>query len=1301
MSFLRNVFNTTRSLVTGSGFIPNLARVALLGFALNRLNKNITQENNRSAENIDTGVRLQVEPNAQQKIPVLYGEANFGGNIFDARQDNNNETMWFALALCEKTGPLLSGGNTEYSFNNIYLNNQRIVFKNDGITVDFAVDRQGIIDRSADGLIQVYLYAGGVDQGQLPEGFSGNVPNAANLFPGWSTNTHNLEDLVFAIIRVDYNRDKGVTSLGNWLFDIENNMKKPGDVLFDYFSDDVYGLGVPATNQNSLIELNDYSDESVQFIEPGVGTVTLPNRYQINGLIDTANNVFNNAEKIANACASWINFNIHTGEWSLIINKETSVTASFSDDNIIGNISLGSTGLTELYNGVKTEFPNRDLRDSRDFVKIQLPEEDLNPSESTNTLNLAYDIINEQVQAELLSLIELKQSRVDLIIEFEADYSYVGLRAGEVVAVTNSRYGFVNKEFRIISITERQDDGGSITASITALEYDADVYSFDDITRFTRVDQDGLITLGSLGAPSTPVVNKFETASRPRVEITTETPTGIVEGLEFWITFDVGVISDTDRNYTLFAVQKPSVSNVYPPSTSVTTEFDNLNPSNFFVKARAFNKVTTGLFSQPSGLVEFAPTQTTDAITPDTAVQDGLGGLATALGILELLGAVDNLFSSADGGGLFDRIFEVFKDETGEDILEEAKEGSVGGLAVQDDGSLIPVKVTNIDFGTGLDVIDNSDGSIQVNLEVESIPQQVTQQNLANFVVITNCPANTVFGDTVTISAELFYLDCDKVLAIPYTITGVDTADIDVPLTGTLNFVIEDGQVITTNFPIEIFNTGQTETKTLSFSIGCKLCEFDISPTAIVIPLPDVSLLIAETLPVDKSSWDLTDGLAPPLVPHTGSYFVRFVVEAAFQSTKPYVIEMTLGTGDFYLYKSDGTLADTVAAQNCTMHGDVVEIPFATRLLGTDYYVNWDQGVVLYCDAEAVILNDAVTWNFSVSPFAVDPFDISDIPSSDFDEFTPQQPSFNPLTVVSITPGNLSEVCSVDDITVTFSEAIVANTGSITITELATGASESIAIAQATISGSTATFTPSLAFQPELQYQVAVPNNLVSTNRQPQNIGVCGVFIQFTPTNTNNISRGTRFSIAPEFALIDYNLNSFPFTDPDLTQVNIRSNIELVFNKSFLLGTAPTIELYEDGNLIQTFDLLATFGSDQVGEIVQFPGTARIRLNPTKIMKPGSSYYINIPADTLFDSQCSTALPAITDTNTISWQTDAPTVSDSEPFNPADNPDPNIAVISYELDRPVEAGPGTITITDENGNVLAVIPSDSPAVTIG
>ena len=671
MSFLNGLATVGKAafgVATDSGFVGSLIRTVGLGLALSKLSSNAIKSNNSGTRNIDQGVRLQITPDSQAKIPVLYGQAYFGGNIFDAQMSDDNKTMWFALALSEQTGTKLSGGASSYVFNDIYRNNQRIVFKSDGITSAYSVDTNGTIDNSIDGLFEVYLYAGSSTNGQVPQGYTGTVPSAYSLFPEWTASTHSADNLVFAVIKVRYSRDKNVTELGDILFQVSNNMILPGDVVYDYITSNRYGLGINTDDIDtaSLAALNTYSELDVSYNDQGSGAQTLPNRYQINGLIDSDENVLANVENICSAAASWLSYDSQAGLWSVVINRAGSTVANFDDSNVLGNVSLGSTGLTDLYNSVKVEFPHRDLRDSGDFIKIDIPANQRNANEPDNTLVITYDIINEPVQAELLGFIELKQSRVDLVVDFEVDYSYLGLKAGDIVGLTNARLNFDVKQFRIISVSESQSDDG-ITLSINALEYDADVYSVQNITRFTRSNADGIITIGQIGTPSQPQITKFETNARPRVQLESISPIGVVEALEFWISNDVNT-AESSRSYTLLTTQRPTGNETYPAGTNVITQVDSIATSEFVIKSRGINNVLTGPYSDPSVTVVFVPQQTTDAIGPSTQVVDNTGALATALGVLTLLNSLDDLFAGTSGS-IFDKIFDIFKDVTGVDLV--------------------------------------------------------------------------------------------------------------------------------------------------------------------------------------------------------------------------------------------------------------------------------------------------------------------------------------------------------------------------------------------------------------------------------------------------------------------------------------------------------------------------------------------------------------------------------------------------------------------------------------------------------
>lgn len=216
-------------------------------------------------------------------------------------------------------------------------------------------------------------------------------------------------------------------------------------------------------------------------------------RFEINGVVDTSKTVMSNLNDLCNACGSWLTFDSNTGLWSVVINKPGSSVKSFTDKNIIGSINVSGSGIAELYNGVSIQFPNKDLRDQTDFVEYSIPEDQRFPNEYDNTLEMSLKYTTDPIQASYLGRVELKQSRFDKIIEFATDYTGLGLKAGDIIDVTATMYGFNQKLFRVTKAQEADTDDGGIQISITALEYDPSVYNEDGLLRIERNKKTGIV----------------------------------------------------------------------------------------------------------------------------------------------------------------------------------------------------------------------------------------------------------------------------------------------------------------------------------------------------------------------------------------------------------------------------------------------------------------------------------------------------------------------------------------------------------------------------------------------------------------------------------------------------------------------------------------------------------------------------------------------------------------------------------------------------------------------------------------
>ena len=295
----------------------------------------------------DPGVRQQIPPNSTNNIPVVYGDAWLGGTFVDAVLSTDQKTMYYVLAISN----ISANGQFSYDQTAFYYGDRLVTFDNtDQTKVIKLTDGSGNQDTKISGNLYIYLYkstAAGVisstNGSSAPSVVMGGADIDASL--RWPAANRQMNGLAFAIVKLIYNRDAGTTSLSPITFKCSHYLNstgaaKPGDVLYDYLTNTVYGGAVPLANVNSTqcTALNTYSDATITYTPSGGGSATQA-RYRINGVLNTGETVLNNVDKILTSCDSWLAYQASTGQWAPVINKAESSSFSFDDSNIIGEMS--------------------------------------------------------------------------------------------------------------------------------------------------------------------------------------------------------------------------------------------------------------------------------------------------------------------------------------------------------------------------------------------------------------------------------------------------------------------------------------------------------------------------------------------------------------------------------------------------------------------------------------------------------------------------------------------------------------------------------------------------------------------------------------------------------------------------------------------------------------------------------------------------------------------------------------------------------------------------------------------------
>ena len=231
-------------------------------------------------------------------------------------------------------------------------------------------------------------------------------------------------------------------------------------------------------------------------------------RHQTQGTVSTADSVF------ANVNGFLANFNgmlsFEGGKYALRIETATDTIAStvitaantgsysgytkgsqynprvINDDDIIGNLSVKDRGTSKSFNTVSASImdpANKFKGRAVSFYDSNYLRADKNVVKSGN-INIASvsNYYNARINVENY----LRKSRFGLSISFKTGPKSLMLLAGDTISITNQKFGFTDKYFRIENINYAKD----CTATITANEYDDSYYSISAPTLPSVVSQD-------------------------------------------------------------------------------------------------------------------------------------------------------------------------------------------------------------------------------------------------------------------------------------------------------------------------------------------------------------------------------------------------------------------------------------------------------------------------------------------------------------------------------------------------------------------------------------------------------------------------------------------------------------------------------------------------------------------------------------------------------------------------------------------------------------------------------------------
>jgi hypothetical protein len=566
-------------------------------------------------EQRDPGNRTQIPPATSNKLPVVYGDSWIGGTVIDLSITDNDQKLFYVLALSEVTNTNPGQTADTITFGDIYFAGKKCVFDaTKKYQVNSLLDEStGESETNVKGKINIYLYSNGSNAPTNSDQTAIQIMSNSALTYKWDA-TKLMTNCAFAIVVLTYSVTANIRGLAQTRFQVKNSRHKPGECFSDFLTNTRYGAAIPSAQIDtvSLTALDVYSDESFTYTDYS-GVTTTQTRFRFDGAVDTARTIMSTLQNMTSSCDCLLRYDEVTAKWGVIVQKPTyTVAMAINDSNIISSIQVTPIDLSNSFNIAEVKFPDKSNQDAFNTSTFDLAQIDpalLFPNEPINKQSITVPFCNNNVRAQYLANRFLKSSREDLQVTCSVGFDGLQLEAGDVMTLTNANYGWVDKLFRTNKVSQTFKDDGAIVVNLLLMEFNPTVYDDVAITEFQPSPNTGIGDPLVFGTVPPPIVEtEYPTAVNPLFLVQVTTPAaGISQYAELYYT----AFSDPTEAQLIFAGTSEVQANGTPWNTNTVLPLISLAgiPSgDWYFVTRMMNSLGASSFSLPSAVFHWRPT---------------------------------------------------------------------------------------------------------------------------------------------------------------------------------------------------------------------------------------------------------------------------------------------------------------------------------------------------------------------------------------------------------------------------------------------------------------------------------------------------------------------------------------------------------------------------------------------------------------------------------------------------------------------------------------------------------------------
>ena len=409
------------------------------------------------------------EPAGTRKI--IYGKMRVGGNVvFIAHSGSDNKYLHLAVVFAT---------HHINSYEEVWFNDNKIWTASGGFQDDWGT----------------YVT---MDTTKL--GTSGqSASSVLTPITEWTAD-HKLSGIAYIAFKLEWNQDKfpqGVPNItavikGKRVFDPRTSVTaystNPALCLRDYMLDQSYGLGESNVNIDStaLEAAADLCDEQVSLNAGGT-----QDRYQCNGVIDTANQIKANIEQLLASMGGKLTYS--GGKYFVDGAEYKTPTHTFTEADVISEIQTQTKQSRRgIYNGVKGIF----VSEEKNYKVLDYPAQ-ISSSYATEDgdplyLDMPLPFVTNNLQAQRLAKIALLKSRQQVVITMTVNLKGLQVKVGDTIQVTNDRLGYSSKVFEVIDYSLAIGDGQALAVNLVCIETASAIYDW------TTSDEEDFLSGGEL-----------------------------------------------------------------------------------------------------------------------------------------------------------------------------------------------------------------------------------------------------------------------------------------------------------------------------------------------------------------------------------------------------------------------------------------------------------------------------------------------------------------------------------------------------------------------------------------------------------------------------------------------------------------------------------------------------------------------------------------------------------------------------------------------------------------------------------